>query len=182
MPKCKSVRAVYAWPPSEAWAVCEYMLEYRSPAYHKIVPFGVKLRGPADMSVIPDLSLGDTDWQKHHLCSTLLCACVRRCSHVGKKMHGECREEHGSAGCCHEHLPSAAPHDMAGWQRASQSFHVSQIQGPYSRLELFDLGWIRKMEKEGLFSPLTLPGPFYNMDTPAVHHQVWLVLWRWLSQ
>lgn len=29
---------------------------------HKIVPFGVrKLRGPADMSVIPDLSLGDTD-------------------------------------------------------------------------------------------------------------------------
>lgn len=72
---------------------------------------------------------------------------------MGKKTHRECREEHGSAGCCHEHLPSAAPHDMAGWQRASQSFHVSQIQGPYSRLELFDLGWIRKMEKEGSFSP-----------------------------
>lgn len=55
-----------------------------------------------------------------------------------KKQHGESWEEHGSSGLCHELLPSTAPHDMAGWQRASQSFHVSQTRGLESRSELFD--------------------------------------------
>lgn len=64
-----------------------------------------------------------------------------------KKQHGESWEEHGSSGLCHELLPSAAPHDMAGWQRASQSFHVSQTRGLESRSELFDSAWRRMMEK-----------------------------------
>ena len=45
-----------------------------------------------------------------------------------KKLPGESWEEHGSSGLCHKLLPSVAPHDMAGWQRASQSFHVSQTR------------------------------------------------------
>lgn len=65
----------------------------------------------------------------------------------------ESREEHGSCGLCHEILPSAAPHDMAGWQRASQKLYVSQTLGLATRSELFILVWRQRMEKEGLFSP-----------------------------
>lgn len=57
---------------------------------------------------------------------------------------------------CH----SAAPHDMAGWQRASQSFHVSQTQSLESRSELFDSALEAKDGKIGLVFPLTLPGLF----------------------
>lgn len=76
-----------------------------------------------------------------------------------KKQQRESREEHGSPALGLElPLPSAAPHDMAGWQRASQSLHVSQTRSLENRSELFDAAWRWRMEKEGLFSPFPLPG------------------------
>lgn len=93
------------------------------------VTMGEKDRKMADTSVIFSL-MGKPLTDRNTIFAPCISILASRRALMWKKHHGESLEEHGSCNLCHELLPSSVPHDMARWQRASQSFCVSQIWGP----------------------------------------------------
>jgi len=130
-------------------------------------------RRTADTSVIGVLSLGEADRQQHpqlHVEELI----------AGEKKQPSRRDLKKNTACLAfavNSLSSAAPRDTAGWQRASQSFQVSQSRGPEGVGQSHSAqpgaeGW-----KNGACFPPRSARPFFNdMDTPAVQHWFWLAL------